>query len=185
VLYLGLILDGRGIGQLCEAIGLVEGAALVVAGYGGELERFQARAAAMPHAERIHFPGPVAPADIPAAIAAADISAMPVEGDTLNHRLNTPTKLFDAMGAGVPVVASDLPGMAPIVRTTGCGELCDPDDPRDIARAIRAIIEATPERRAEYREAALRAARDTYAWEHQAPVLLELYRDLAAGTVPR
>ena len=162
-----------------------EGAALVVAGYGADLERFRARAAALPHAERIHFPGPVAPADIPAAIAAADVSAMPVEGDTLNHRLNTPTKLFDAMGAGVPVVASDLPGMAPIVRATGCGELCDPDDPADIARAIRAIIEATPERRAAYREAALRAARDIYAWEHQAPVLLDLYRDLAAGTVSR
>jgi glycosyltransferase involved in cell wall biosynthesis len=183
VLYLGLILDGRGIGQLCDAMGLVAGAALVLAGYGADLERFRARAAALPHADRIHFPGPVAPADIPRAIAAADIAAMPVEGDTQNHRLNTPTKLFDAMGAGVPVVASDLPGMAPIVRATGCGELCDPDDPADIARAIRAILEATPERRAAYREAALRAARDTYAWEHQAPVLLELYRDLAAGTV--
>ncbi len=183
VLYLGLILDGRGIGQLCEAMGRVEGAVLVVAGHGSDQERFERRAAALPHAERIHFPGPVAPADIPAAIAAADVSAMPVEGDTLNHQLNTPTKLFDAMGAGVPVVASDLPGMAPIVRATGCGELCDPDDPADIARAIRLIIEATPERRAAYREAALRAARDVYAWEHQAPVLLDLSRDLAAGTV--
>jgi glycosyltransferase involved in cell wall biosynthesis len=185
VLYLGLILDGRGIGQLCEAIGLVGDAQLVVAGYGADLERFRARAAAMPHAERIHFPGPVAPADIPAAIAAADVSAMPVEGDTLNHQLNTPTKLFDAMGAGVPVVASDLPGMAPIVRATGCGELCDPDDPADIARALRRILDATPERRAAYREAALAAARDVYAWEHQAPVLLDLYRDLAADTVWR
>ncbi len=183
VLYLGLVLDGRGIGQLCDAIGLVERAVLVVAGYGTDYERFRARAASLPHADRIHFPGPVAPAEIPAAIAAADVSAMPVEGDTLNHQLNTPTKLFDAMGAGVPVVASDLPGMAPIVRATGCGELCDPDDPTDIARAIRAILEAAPERRAAYREAALAAARDVYAWEHQAPVLLDLYRDLAADTV--
>lgn len=182
VLYLGLILDGRGIGRLCEAIGLVDGVALVVAGHGSDRERFERRAAALPHAARIHFPGPVAPADIPAAIAAADVSAMPVEGDTLNHRLNTPTKLFDAMGAGVPVVASDLPGMAPIVRSTGCGELCDPDDPADIARAIRLIIEAPPERRARYREAALAAARDAYSWEHQAPVVLDLYRQLAAGT---
>jgi glycosyltransferase involved in cell wall biosynthesis len=185
VLYLGLVLDGRGIGQLCDAVGLVPQAALVVAGYGADHDRFRRRAAALPHAHRIHFPGPVAPADIPGAIAAADVSAMPVEGDTLNHRLNTPTKLFDAMGAGVPVVASDLPGMAPIVRETGCGELCDPDDPADIARAIRTIIEAPPERRAAYREACLAAARDVYAWEHQAPVLLDLYRDLATGRVAR
>ncbi len=178
VLYLGLVLDGRGIGQLCDAIGLVPGAVLVVAGYGADYERFRGRAAELSHADRIHFPGPVAPADILDSIAAADISAMPVEGDTLNHQLNTPTKLFDAMGAGVPVVASDLPGMAPIVRATGCGELCDPTDAADIARAIRAIVDATPERRAAYRAACLTAARDVYAWEHQEPVLLEMYAAL-------
>ena len=32
----------------------------------------------------------------------ADVAAMPVQPDTLNHRLNTPTKLYDAMGVGVP-----------------------------------------------------------------------------------
>ena len=178
VLYLGLVLDGRGIAQLCEAIGLVPGAVLVVAGYGADYERFQAAAETLAHAGRIHFTGPVAPADILDSIAAADVSAMPVEGDTLNHQLNTPTKLFDAMGAGVPVVASDLPGMAPIVRATGCGELCDPNSPADIAHAIRTIVEAPAERRAAYRAACLAAARDVYAWEHQAPVLLDLYRSL-------
>ena len=178
VLYLGLALAGRGIAQLCEAIGLVPGGALVVAGYGIDYERFRELAAGLPHADRIHFTGPVVPADILDSIAAADVSAMPVEGDTLNHRLNTPTKLFDAMGAGVPVVASDLPGMAPIVRETGCGELCDPLDASDIARAIRAIVEAPTERRAAYRQACLAAARDIYAWEHQASVLLDLYRGL-------
>jgi glycosyltransferase involved in cell wall biosynthesis len=178
VLYLGLVLDGRGIAQLCQAMADVPRAALVVAGYGADHERYADLAAGMPHADRIHFTGPVAPSDILDSIAAADVSAMPVAGDTLNHRLNTPTKLFDAMGAGVPVVASDLPGMAPIVRDTGCGELCDPADPADIARAIRVIVEAPAERRAAYRTACLTAARDVYAWEHQAPVLLEMYRSL-------
>lgn len=178
VLYLGLVLDGRGIAQLCASMAMVPGAVLVVAGYGADYERFRDLAAAMEHADRIHFPGPVAPADILDSIAAADVSAMPVEGDTLNHRLNTPTKLFDAMGAGVPVVASDLPGMAPIVRDTGCGELCDPTDPADIARAIRAIVDAPPVRRAAYREACRQAA-DRYAWERQAPVLLDLYSRLS------
>jgi glycosyltransferase involved in cell wall biosynthesis len=178
VLYLGLALAGRGIPQLCEAIGLVPNGVLVVAGYGADYERYREQAASLTHGHRIHFPGPVAPADILDSIAAADVSAMPVEGDTLNHQLNTPTKLFDAMGAGVPVVASDLPGMAPIVRESGCGELCDPTDPADIARAIRAIVDAPPERRAAYRQACLASARDVYAWEHQAPVLLDMYAAL-------
>ena len=178
VLFLGLAMPGRGILELCQAMAEVPEAVLVVAGFGTDYERYQAAAAAMPHADRIQFPGGVSPADILPLIASADISAMPVQGDTLNHRLNTPTKLFDAMGAGVPVVASDLPGMGPIVRDTGCGELCDPDDPSDIARAIRLILDAPAERRAGYRASALAAARGPYSWEKQASTLLALYDGL-------
>lgn len=182
VMYLGLVMAGRGIEQLCAAIGEVPGAVLVVAGFGVDYERYRAASADLPHADRIHFLPGIPPEEILAWTASADVSAMPVQGDTLNHRLNTPTKLFDAMGAGVPVVASDLPGMGPIVRDTGCGELCDPDDPSDIARAIRTILDAPPERRAAYREACLAAARGPYAWERQAIELLELYRGLMVPT---
>jgi glycosyltransferase involved in cell wall biosynthesis len=178
VLFLGLTMPGRGIAELCRAIGEVPGAVLVVAGFGTDYARYASEAAGMPHADRIFFPGGVTPAEILPMIASADISAMPVQGDTLNHQLNTPTKLFDAMGAGVPVVASDLPGMGPIVRATGCGELCDPDSPADIARAIRVILDASPERRAEYRAAALAAARGPYSWEKQATTLLGVYDEL-------
>jgi len=178
VLFLGLAMPGRGISELCRAMAEVPGAVLVVAGFGTDYERYRSEAAGMFHADRIFFTGGVAPSDILPLIASADISAMPVQGDTLNHRLNTPTKLFDAMGAGVPVVASDLPGMGPIVRDTRSGELCDPDSPADIARAIRLILDASPERRAEYRAAALAAAHGTYSWEKQAQTLLALYDGL-------
>ncbi len=178
ILYLGLFIQGRGLTQLMEAIGHVDNTVLVMAGYGVEEQHIRRVASTLPHADRIHFVGGIAPDQILPLTAAADVSAMPVQGDTLNHRLNTPTKLFDAMGAGVPVVASDLPGMAPIVRETGCGELCDPDDPADIARAIALILDATPERRAAYRAACLAAARGEYSWERQADRLLDLYGTL-------
>ncbi len=178
VLYLGQVVAHRGIEELCDAIGLVERAVLVVVGFGAGYETFRARAAALPHAARIHFLPGVSPEEIPACTASADVSAMPVQASTLNHRLNTPTKLFDAMGAGTPVVASDLPGMAPIVRETGCGVLCDPNDAADIARGIRAILDAPPEVRARYRDACLEAARGPYGWQPQAERLLTLYATL-------
>jgi glycosyltransferase involved in cell wall biosynthesis len=178
VLYLGQLMGGRGLEQLFEAIALVEGADLVVAGFGPDRERYEALARSLPHADRIHLLGPVAPEEIAAWTAAADVAAMPVQPDTLNHRLNTPTKLYDAMGVGVPVVASDLPGIAPIVRETGCGVLCDPTDARDVARAIREVIDAPPEARAAMRERCLAAARDRYAWQHQVRALLDVYARL-------
>ena len=100
---------------------------------------------------------------------------MPIQPSTLNHRLTTPNKLFEAMAAGVPVVASDLPGMAGIVRETGCGVLCDPTSPAAIAAAIRSILEAPEDERAAYRERALAAAHGTYSWEAQVEILLAEY----------
>jgi glycosyltransferase involved in cell wall biosynthesis len=97
---------------------------------------------------------------------------MPIQPSTLNHRLTTPNKLFEAMAVGVPVVASDLPGMAAIVRETGCGVLCDPTSPASIATAIRSILDAPEPERLAYRERSLAAAHGLYSWEAQAETLI-------------
>ena len=178
VLYIGQVMRGRGLRQLFEAISLIDDAHLVVAGFGPDFERYRTIADALPHAGRIHFAGAVSPAEIPAWTRGADVSAMPVQPDTLNHRFNTPTKLYDAMGVGVPVVASKLPGISPIVNETGCGVLCDPTDPADVARAIRDIIDAPEEERTALRLRCLAAARAKYSWQHQADELLRVYDDL-------
>ncbi len=178
VLYIGQVMRGRGLRQLFEAIALIDDADLVVAGFGPDYERYRTMAAALPHAGRIHFAGSVPPAEIPRWTRGADVSAMPVQPDTLNHRFNTPTKLYDAIAVGVPVVASKLPGISPIVNETGCGELCDPNDPVDIARAIRDIIDAPEAERVALRVRCLEAARSRYSWQHQATALLRVYDDL-------
>jgi glycosyltransferase involved in cell wall biosynthesis len=180
ILYMGQVMRGRGLRQLFEAIALIDEADLVVAGFGPDYERYHTIASALPHTDRIHFAGSVTPGEIPAWTASADVSVMPVQPDTLNHRLNTPTKLYDAIGVGVPVVASDLPGISPIVNATGIGVLCDPADPVDIARAIKAIIDAPDEQRLDLRMRCLDAARSRYSWDHQVQELLTVYRDLGA-----
>jgi glycosyltransferase involved in cell wall biosynthesis len=182
VLYLGTVAPGRGVEQLCRAMVDVPDTMLLVVGPGGAFrERLRAEAAGLPAADRIRFLPGVPPEEIPDWTAGADVAAMAIQPTTLNHRLTTPTRLFDAFGAGVPVVASDLPGMAAIVRETGAGVLCDPTDPVAIAAALRSVLDAPPERRRALREAALAAGRGPYAWERQVERVLELYRDLASG----
>ena len=99
--------------------------------------------------------------------ASADVLVMAIQPTTLNHRYTTPQKLFESLAAGVPVVASDLPGMAPIVRATGAGVLCDPTSPASIAEAITTIVTAPAAERLALRERALRAAHERYNWEAQ------------------
>jgi glycosyltransferase involved in cell wall biosynthesis len=175
VLYQGGWSPHRGIEQLLEAIVLVDDAVLVLLGYGVLARDLEAAAARPDLAGRVHLLPAVAPEELLDWVAAADVVAMPIQPSTLNHRLTTPNKLFEAMATGVPVVASDLPGMSGIVRDTGCGLVCDPTDPGAIARAIRAILDAPEAERATYRERALAAADAVYNWEAQAEVLVAEY----------
>ena len=175
VLYHGGLVPERGIEQLVAALPLLSSGHLVLMGYGSMEAALRAREADPLLAGRLHVMPAVPPGELLDWVAAADVVAMPIQPSTLNHRLTTPNKLFEAMAAGVPVVASDLPGMAAIVRETGCGVLVDPTDVPAIAAAISSILDAPAAERDAIRERSLAAHLTTYNWESQAAILLEEY----------
>jgi glycosyltransferase involved in cell wall biosynthesis len=175
VLYQGGFSPDRGIEQLLDAIGKVPGAVLVLMGYGPLRATLETRTATPQLRGRVYVMGAVAPTELLGWVACADVVAMPIQPTTLNHRLTTPNKLLEAMAAGVPVVASDLPGMADIVREAACGELCDPTSPDSIAAAIRRLLEAPDAERVACAARALAAAHGRYNWETQLGYLLEVY----------
>jgi glycosyltransferase involved in cell wall biosynthesis len=179
VLYQGNLMTERGIEQAMDAILDVPDAALVLMGYGGSRDEYTARAAEASYAGQVRLLDPVPPDELLPWTASADILVMAIQPTTLNHRFTTPQKLFEALAAGVPVVASDLPGMAPIVSAIEFGELCDPTSPAAIAAAIRSILARSPAERADLRTRGLAAAHDTYNWESQLVVLRGLYAGLA------
>lgn len=94
-----------------------------------------------------------------------------------NYIESYPTKLFEYMAAGVPVVASDFPLWRSIVDGAGCGLLVDPADPQQIADAIDWLIDH-PEEAARMGENGRRAAHDTYNWQGEASKLRALYAKL-------
>ncbi len=178
VVYQGGFSRDRGIEQLIAAIPDVPGATLVLLGYGtlqAELERAVADPAT---GGRMRILAAVPPTELLDWIASADVVAMLIQPTTLNHRLTTPNKLFEALAAGVPVVASDLPGMAPIVRETGCGILVDPTDPAAIAAALRDVLATPADEMSAWRARCAAAARDSYNWERQMDGLLAEYSRL-------
>ena len=175
VLYQGGFSLDRGIEQLFDAIRAIDDATLVLMGYGLQEEAYREQAGSIELRDRVRIMSAVPPAELLSWVASADVVAMPIQPTTLNHRLTTPNKLFEAMAAGVPVVASDLPGMAPIVKETGAGVVVDPTDPGAIAAACREILDASPEERAAWRRRALEAAHRTYNWERQVEILFAEY----------
>lgn len=185
VLYQGGLMTERGIEQGMDAILRVPDAHLVVMGYGNKRATYAEMAARAPYRGRVSLVDAVPPEELLAWTASADIMLMAIQPTTLNHRYTTPQKLWEAIATGVPVVASDLPGMAEVVREVGCGVLCDPTDPAAIAAAIGELLAPGPAARAAMRDRALAAARARYNWQVQAEALLASYDRLLARDAAR
>ncbi len=89
---------------------------------------------------------------------------------------NHPLTVLEALGCGVPVVASRVGGI-PEQLTEETGVLVEPGDPEALARAIDALL-ADPERRTRMGEAAAADARTRFSLERQVDAYLDLYEEL-------
>jgi glycosyltransferase involved in cell wall biosynthesis len=185
-LYHGSFGRERGFEQLGTAIlepGL-ERVHVAFLGYGSQRAALEALAREARFGGRLHVLDPVSPDDLLPWISGADVDVMALQPTTLNHRLSTPNKLFEAIAAGVPVVVSDFPAMRAIVLGDAAGplgEVCDPTSPRSIAAAIQRIVEAPSEARAELRNRCLSAAHERWNWETESARLVALYRSLGGS----
>jgi len=175
VLYQGGFSPERGIEELVQAIHQVDRAVLVCMGYGVLEPKLREWAASPEHAGKVFVLPPVDPTEVIPWVACADVVGALFQPTTLNHRLSTPNKFLEAMAAGVPVVASDDPGMGPITRETGCGIAVDPTDVDAIAAALRRILDAAGDEQRAWKARALAAAHATYNWETQVQGLLAEY----------
>ena len=182
-LYHGSFAPDRGFDQLADAI-LEPGLERVHAaflGYGSRRAALEALAGDARFGGRLHVLDPVSPDDLLPWISGADVDVMALQPTTLNHRLSTPNKLFEAIAAGVPVVVSDFAAMRAIVLDDPAGplgEVCDPTSPASIAAAIERIVAAPPGDRAELRQRCLAAAHERWNWETESARLLALYGSL-------
>lgn len=183
VAYQGLLITERGVEQTIAAMEDVPGAALVLLGWGKDQPAFERIAGAQPFRDRVFFLPPVPVDELLYWTASADVSVMAIQPTTVNHRFTTPQKLFESLAAGTPVVASDLPGMATIVRDAGVGVLVEPTSPSAIAAGINEILGASWDDRQRLRAAALRAAHERYSWEAQLATLRELYESLLPASL--
>jgi glycosyltransferase involved in cell wall biosynthesis len=93
---------------------------------------------------------------------------------TAHHVLGTPTKIFEYMALGLPVVASDLPFVKTIVEENECGVVVPAGSPVDHARALLELWN-DPARARGMGERGRLAVLARLNWESQFGELLALY----------
>jgi lipopolysaccharide/colanic/teichoic acid biosynthesis glycosyltransferase/glycosyltransferase involved in cell wall biosynthesis len=82
---------------------------------------------------------------------------------TPSHRHSLPVKLFEYLGAGLIVVASDLPEFRELLE--GCGEQVDPTNVDQIRSAIRRLLSQAPSDLAIMSKVARDRVMTSYTWE--------------------
>lgn len=184
VIYQGIYTRDRGLEEMIRSARWFESAELSLRGYGDLEPRLRALVKAEGLEARVHFLPPAEPDRLVESLEGFDIGVVPYRPTTLNNRLCLPNKVFEYLQAGLALALSDLPELQRLIKETAAGELFDPEQPEDIARAINALTRDAV-RLAECRTRAQAAGRDRYTWEAQGePQLLACYRELAGLSQP-
>jgi glycosyltransferase involved in cell wall biosynthesis len=150
VAYLGRLVPIKGIDVLVEACRRLPRASLVIAGAGPERERLEALAQAAQAASpglSVRFAGELRGGARDALFAAADVLVVPSVNLRGGRTEGTPVVALEALGAGVPLVATDVGGVRATVGDAA--RLVPPRDPAALAAAIGAALadwDATVER---------------------------------------
>jgi len=85
-----------------------------------------------------------------------------------------PTKLFEYMGAGLPVVASKFLRCREVIERYGCGIVGDPRDAAEIAEALKTLF-LRPAQAQAMGVRGRRAVRENFEWNSEARNLIGLY----------
>jgi glycosyltransferase involved in cell wall biosynthesis len=114
----------KGVQILIQALKNVDlqQAQVVIVGGGGLIEEYQTMARHLGIEKRVTFTGPVSDAELPLHYLLADVFAFP----SLDRSEAFGIAALEAMASGIPVVASDLPGVRTIVRPGETGYLAAP-----------------------------------------------------------
>jgi glycosyltransferase involved in cell wall biosynthesis len=179
LLYQGLFDEGRCLHHIVSAMAdAPDDVALVLMGRGYEeyTRRLMELRAAL-HLERRVFVHPAVPYDtLHAFSCSADAGILLYRNDSRNNYYCAPNKIYEYFQAGLPVIASDFPGLKALVVAGNAGVCVDPESPAAIAAAIRALF-ADSEGSAR-RERILTLAREKYHWEAEFGKLRDVYRNL-------
>jgi glycosyltransferase involved in cell wall biosynthesis len=178
VAYYGGISEQRGIREMLSAMDLLPGTLHLKLELGGcfYVKQQEADLAAEPHWKHVHWHGELDRNGIASLLNRVQVGLAVLHPDEA-YLTSLPTKLFEYMAAGIPVVVSDFPLWRNIVQGAGCGLLVDPFNVRDIAAAIEHLIRNPAEAEA-MGQRGRRAAEEHFSWANEEQILLSFYSSL-------
>lgn len=170
-IYFGWLNPGRGIRRLLRVWEQVPAHMHLVFMGSGVLESVIREASEA--LGNVHWHPPVPPRDVVDHARGADVLVFLLHPTCLSYYYCLPNKLFEALYAELPVIISDFPEIAKVVREQDCGWLV-PDNDDEVVALLRGLTrEAILDKRAGCRRAAT-----AFQWDTEAEGMIAAYRAL-------
>jgi glycosyltransferase involved in cell wall biosynthesis len=166
LLYVARLEPQKDHANLLRALAQIPDADLVLAGDGSLREQLEDQAEALGVAPRVHFLG--RRNDVAELLKMADIYVHPAAFEGFG------IAAAEALTAGKPVVASNVPGLAQVVGDAGI--LVPPGDAATLAAEVRTLI-TSPHRRQQLSQAAVERGRQ-FSIENTVAAYIDLYRSV-------
>ena len=93
------------------------------------------------------------------------------------YKVSFPIKMFEYMSAGLPVVASNFSLWKEIIIENNCGIVVNPENPKEIAGAIKYIFDNSQKAKI-MGENARKAVEEKYNWKNEEEKLIKIYRKI-------
>ncbi|MGH3318465.1 MAG: glycosyltransferase family 4 protein [Nocardioidaceae bacterium] len=183
--FVGTLKPWHGVDLLVDATALLVAEdpmyRLLVVGDGPLATTLQERAASAGIAAQVEMTGGVSPHDVPALLHRFDVATAPYP--PIDDFYFSPLKVYEYLGAGLPVVASRVGGLTDVLDHGRIGVLVEPGDTAALAAAV-ADLRADPARRDALGRAARLRAVARHDWSSVVGSALSLAR-VGVVEVPR
>jgi glycosyltransferase involved in cell wall biosynthesis len=172
LLFVGRLRYYKGLHLLIEALRMVEGVELWIAGNGPERARLERQVADAGLGDRVRFLGDVADEDLPTLYRQADIFVLPSHLRAEAFGI----VLVEALASGLPCISTALGTGTDFVNVHNeTGLVVPPGDATALAEAIRRLRD-DPALRARYGQAAVHRARTLFSRERMLDGVERIYR---------
>lgn len=175
ILYQGAVNIGRGLEQAILAMKYIENARLIIAGDGDIKPQLEKLVKAENLQNKIQFTGRLTLEELAKLTPQADLGLSIEEDLGLNYRFALPNKLFDYIQAQVPVLVTNLPEMAAIVKNYSVGEITSFLEPDKLAEKMTEAL-YNKEKRKTWKQNLKTAAKEL-TWENEEKVLREIFAE--------
>ena len=164
------LLERKGLQHLMEALVRPEplDATLRIVGTGSYEAELRACATQLGLDDRVTFEGFVDNDDLPSLYRQSDVFTLPSQTESFG------LVFAEAMGCGLPVLATTVGGIPELVRHETDGLLVEPADPAAIHRSLRRLID-NPDERLAMAASARRRIVENYSWSVVARRYLAVY----------